>query len=88
MLPYIRCPPRIRVDVQPCRVLIIRVRRSSQVGVGPFHEERVTESDGDWEWFGGEDGVCGGQSDVFVTSAFAVRVDFDTGNVRDRLRKV
>src|SRR5271156_5307668 len=59
MLPYIWCPARIRVDGQPCRVLVIRVRRSSQVGMGPFHDERVAESNGDWEWFQVENGVGG-----------------------------
>ena len=56
--------------------------------MGPFHDEWVAESDGDRERFEGENGVCGGQSDGFVTSAFAVREHFDTGNVTDRLCRV
>ena len=53
-----------------------------------FHDEWVTESDGDRKRFGGENGVCRVYFDGFVMSAFAVRVYFDTGNVTDRLCRV
>ena len=50
-LSHVRCPSRGRIDVQPSGVLIIRVRFSFQVEVGPFHDEWVADSNGDRERF-------------------------------------
>ena len=62
-------------------MLVIRVKVLFQVDVGPFHDERVAQANGDRKWFEVEDGVCRGQSNGFVMPAFAVREHFDEGKV-------